>query len=733
MSKTKIIYTACSHDCGGRCMLRVHVGQGKIVRIETDNGEEPQLRACLRGRAYRQRVYSPDRLKYPMKRVGERGKGKFEEISWDESLDIVAKELLRVRETYGNTSILLHSSSGSQSALHASGAVGQMLASFGGYTQTWGVASFEGPLFASMATYGTMTTGNAFEDLLNSRLIIMWGWNPAVTIWDTNTSFTIARAKEKGIRIISIDPRLTETTAVFASEWLPIRPGTDTAMLVAMAYVMIRDGLQDQKFLDTYTVGFDKFKSYVFGEEDGISKTPEWAEKITGVPAPTIERLAVEYAATKPAALIPGWGPARGAMGEQFSRAASTVIAITGNIGIKGGYAGGFMRAFRSREMSMPRRMRNLVEKDTPPRKNSLYKLRGAANPTTARIHTTKVYDAILHGKAGGYPCDPKLGYIVAGNILNSHPNTKQGIAALQKLEFIVVHEQRMTPTAKFADILLPVNTFMEREDVISPWLGSPYYLYMNQAIDPMYQSKSDRDICAELAPRLGINDYRGGKSDEEWLRLIAQSTGDIPDFDQFKKNGVVKVSVDEPFVAFRQQIEDPANNPFPTLSGKIEIYCEHLAEMNSPQIPAVPKYLPPPEGYDANLYQKYPLQLLTTHHISAAHSTLEKVPWLEEVGQRRAMISNYDAEKRGISDGDEVLIFNDRGRVLVQARVTDRIVPGVVDLPEGAWFDIDENGVDRGGCANVLTPSEHSPGGAWSANTVRVEVRKAEEVTKCS
>lgn len=726
MSETEIIYTTCSHDCGGRCMLKVHVEQGKIVRIETDDGEEPQVRACLRGRAYRQRVYSPDRLKYPMKRVGVRGEGMFEAISWDEALDIMAHELKRVKETYGNASILLLSSSGSQSALHGSVAVERMMASFGGYTRTWGIASYEGALFASMATYGTMTTGSAREDLLNSRLIIMWGWNPAVTIWDTNTSFILTKAKEKGIRIISIDPRFTESAAILSNEWIPIRPGTDTAMLLAMAYVMIRDGLQDQKFLDTYTIGFDKFRSYVMGEEDGIPKTPSWAEKITGVPASAIERLAVEFATTNPAALIPGWGPARGARGEQFTRAASTVIAMAGNMGIKGGYAGGFMRAFHSREMGMPRGVRNVVEQGVSPRKYSLHKLRGAGNPTSARIHSTDVYDAILRGKAGGYPCDPKLAYVVACNMLNSHPNTNKGRGAFQNLEFIVVHEQRMTPTAKFADILLPVNTFMEREDIISPWLGSPYYLYMNQAIDSMYQSKSDRDICAELAPRLGITNYREGKTDEEWLRIVAQNTGDIPDFERFKKNGAVKINVAKPFVAFEQQIEDPANYSFPTMSGRIEIYCEHLAEMNNPQTPPIPKYLPTPEGYDDPLAKKYPLQLLTTHHLSATHSTLEKIPWLEEVAPRRAWISTHDAEQRGISDGDDVLIFNDRGRVLVQAKVTERIMPGVVDLPQGAWFDIDEAGIDRGGCANILTPSEHSPGGAWSANTILVEVRKA-------
>ena len=725
MDDVKTIITTCGHDCGGRCVLRVHVRNGKIVNIETDDGVEPQLRACLRGRAYRQRVYSPDRLQYPMKRVGERGAGQFEKISWDEALDTVAGQLTRVKNTYGNASILLLAGSGSQAALHSSNAVEQLLAKFGGYTRTWGAASFEGPLFASMATYGTMTTGHAWEDLLNSRLIIMWGWNPAITVWDTNTAFSLIKAKEKGIRIVSIDPRLTETTAVLASEWLPIRPGTDAAMLIAMAHVIIEKGLHDQKFLDTYTTGFDRFKEYVTGAADGVAKTPEWAEKLTGVPRSAIERLAREYATNKPATLIPGWGPARGSTGEQFTRAASTLCAMTGNIGKPGGYAGGFMRAFHSREMGMPRLARNPVEEGTPMRPNSLYKIRGATKPTTARIHQLDVYDAILRGKAGGYPADPKLAYVVATNFLNSHPDVNKGITAFNSLEFIIVHEQRMTPTARFADILLPVNTFMEREDVISPWLGSPYYIHMAKAIDTMFESKSDRDICVELAPRLGITDYGEGRTDEEWLKVITDHTGDIPDFADFREKGIIRIPQPQPFVAFREQIADPANHPFPTLSGKIEIYCEHMAEMNNPRIPPVARYLPSPEGYDDPFARKYPLQLMTTHHKPATHSTMEKLPWLDEVEPRRVWLNTRDAEKRGIADGDEALVFNDRGKVLIKAKVTERIMPGVVNMGQGGWFDIDQNGIDRGGCANTLVPSIHSPGGAWSTNTVLVEIRK--------
>jgi anaerobic dimethyl sulfoxide reductase subunit A len=660
-----------------------------------------------------------------MKRTGERGESKFARITWDEALDTVSRELHRVRSAYGNSSILLLHGGGSMTALNGATAVERLLSKFGGYTRTWGVASYEGALYASMASYGTMTTGSARDDLLNSRLIIMWGWNPAETIWDTGTGNWLARAKEKGIRIVSVDPRCTRSTAVFADEWIPVRPATDTAVLMAMAYVMIQENIYNRGFIDTYTVGFDKFRDHVCGVDDGIMKTPQWAEQISGVPATTITRLARVYAATKPAALIPGWGPARGTVGEQFSRAAIAVIAMAGNIGVSGGFAGGFMRAFHSREMGMRRGIGNPVEKGAPVLANSLYRLRGAGKPCGVRIHRAKIWDAVLEGKAGGYPCDPKLAYVVATNILNSHPDTNKGIKAFKKLDFVVIHEQRMTPTARFADILLPVGTHLEREDIIPPWLGSPYYIYCNRALKPGLETRSDRDICAELAPRLGITDYREGKTDAGWLRDIASATGDIPDFDRFKKDGVVKLKVNEPFVAFRPQVENPADNPFPTLSGKIEIYCGHMAEWKNERLPPIPKYLPAPEGPESPLRNKYPLQLLTTHYLTAAHSCYEKLPWLDEVAPRGLMINARDASARGIRNGDEVLVVNDRGKVRTRAQVTERIMPGIVDLPQGAWFEIDENGIDRGGCANILTPGGHSPAGAWGCNTVLVEVSK--------
>lgn len=744
-SGVNIVNTGCCHDCGGRCILKAHVQNGRIVRFESDTGDVPQIRACARGRAYRQRLYSPDRLKYPMRRVGARGEGKFERISWDEALDAVAAQLMRIKTAYGNSAILYLPGAGNQGMLHGPTAPGMLLQQFGGFTRYWGIPSYEGALFASMATYGTIRTGHSRDDLMNSKLIILWGWNPANTIWDPETNLWLARARENGACMVVVDPRYTDSAAVFADQWIPIRPGTDAAMLAAMAYVIITEKLTDEAFVDKHTTGFDAYKSYVLGEEDGTPKTPDWAEAITRVPARVISDLARMYATRKPSALIAGWGPARTAIGEQYARAAAVLCAITGNIGIPGGYAAGFMRAYSSRETGHlikkdPERRidkskgipsANPVENGALPRPNSLYKLSGGTNATSARIHQSKIWDAILHGRAGGYPADLKMAYIVASNCLNQYPNSNRGAQALESLEFVVVHEQFMTATARFADILLPVCTFMERSDIAPPWLGSPYYIYLNKAVDALYESKTDLEICRELAPRLGVPRDFFDLSEDQILRLFTARRKDIPDYDAMRHDGVLKIHLPEPTVAFSDQIADPGKHPFPTLSGKIEIDCAHLAEMNNPRIPAVPKYLGHSEHYDAPLAGRYPLQLLTAHSKTRTHSTLERVPWLKELEEPGAWLHPDDARQRGVQDGDRIDIFNDRGRIRTTAKVTERIMPGVVNVCQGAWYAPDENGVDVGGCPNTLTNDEPSPGGAFPMNSALVQVERSPQGTE--
>lgn len=725
--KDEVITTTCASHCGGTCRLTVHVRDGVITRLETDTGDEPQLRACLKGRAYRQRVYAPDRLIYPLKRIGKRGEGKFQRISWAEALTTVAQKLKGVRDSYGPSSILLVALGGDLTQIHTLRPMHRLLCLNGGYTPAWGTPSFHAGMYASRTMYGTWFASNTRDDLLNSRLIIMWGWNPAVTICGTNTAWYLAQAKEKGAQIVAVDPRYTDSAAILADQWIPIRPGTDAAMLLAMAYLMVTEHLLDQTFLNKYTVGFDRFRDYVLGITDGQPKTPDWAQGITGVIARTIENLAREYAQTKPAALMAGIAPGRTAYGEQYHRAAITLAAMTGNIGIHGGDAAG--RAWESIIGGYPFRMKtghNLRPEDgiNPVDTKLPHNSPRLLGYQPARVHFYDIADFILRGKAGGYHADCKLVYVVNSNWLNQTPDVNKNAQALksERLEFIAVQEQFMTPTAKFADILLPTTTFLERND-IACGVGTAYYGFARKVIEPIGECKSHLEIARELAVHLGLANF-GDETEEERLQRDV-SNSEIPNYESFKEQGLYRIHLKEPHVAFKSQIEDPEHNPFPTPSGKVEIFSSQWAALKNPALPPIPKYIPSWEGRDDPLAAKYPLQLITTHFKRRALSQFDNIPWLRELGLQAVYINTIDAQRRGIENGDLVRIYNDRGQVITRAMVTERIMPGVVDLPFGAWFTPDREGVDWGGCANVLTKALCSPGGAFTTNTALVEIKR--------
>lgn len=716
------------HDCGGKCPYKVWTHDGNAIRIEPHENFRP----CVRGYAYLQRVYSPERLKIPLKRSGARGAGKFEPISWHEALNIVAEKLLYTKSTYGAASILCVGSSGAPGRLHNAATVFRLLNMFGGYTGRWGSASAEGAYFAAHATYGTKPTAHTRDDFISSRLVLLWGWNPAETVQGSDTTYHLILAKENGTRFVAVDPRFTNTAALLADEWVPIKPGTDTALALAMIYVIVRQGLQDQRFIDTHTIGFKSFKDYLQGIEDGHAKSPAWAEPITGVPAATIENLAVQYATCKPAALIPGFGPGRTAHGEQFHRATAALAAITGNIGIHGGSPAcceippvGVTPGANIQSTTLIPIGANPVEAAalsgeswaSAPRQRSKF-----------RVNTSHLWDAILHGREKGFPADFKFLYVVCGNPLNQYPNVNKGVSALKRIDFMVVHEQFMTATAKFADIILPVNTHWERNDLMRPWLGGTYFFSANKVIDSLPECKSDLEICSELARRLGLEHYEE-KTEEQWFEQIILSSPDtaeaISDYAAFKRGEIHAFKGAEKIVAFQKEIEHPDRCPFPTPSGKIEIFSQRLADLNDPEIPPIPKFIAGWEGKQDPLSALYPLQLITFHFKTRAHSCFYNVPWLKELEPHRLWIHVIDAAPRGIKDGDILRVFNARGAVRIPAHVTQRIMPGVVALGEGAWHGPNEQGLDLNACANVLTKDRPSPGGALATNTCLVEVNK--------
>ncbi len=724
----KIIRSICSSHCGGTCEMKVHVKDNRIVRIEPSD-EENKPRLCARGHAYRQRVYAPDRLLYPLKRTGARGAGDFSRISWDEALETVAGKMKHIKNTYGNAAILHFCSMCDPHTLHHVGAFHRLLCLFGGYTAPWGFISHEGATFSAGVTYGMRRkftqTEHRPEDYLNSRLIIMWGWNPVTTEQGTNVPLYLTQAKEGGAKIICVDPRYTDSAATFADQWIPIRPGTDAAALIAMAYVILKENLQDNDFIQSYVAGLDKFKDYLFGIEDGVAKTPEWSEAISSIPAATIADLARAYACTKPAALVTSIGPGRTAYGEQYHRAAAALEAISGNWLSPNWHSPPTKIMKYNPQFSSPP---NQVEIGAPPRRNAL-PYRGASVNSSARVNVSLFADAILKGKEGGYPNNYKMIWLSNTNYLNQLGEVNKTVKAFQKLDFILVTEQFMTSTARYADIVLPVCTFLERNDILAPRHSGVYGL-LNKAIEPLGESKSQLDICQALAVKLDLTDY-GNQSDEDRVKHIVAKVSeeiDLPDFGSLKNEGIYRVKLDEPAGVSQPKMEKTQPLSFRTPSGRIEIWSEIIAKINDPLLPALPTYMETWESLNDPQVGKYPLQLITPHFKRRAHSQFDNLPWLRELQMQSISMNTLDAESRGIHPGDLVRVFNDRGEVRIPAKVTERIMPGVVALPQGAWYDPDENGIDYGGCANVLTKNAISPGGAFTPHTALVEIKKVVE-----
>ncbi|HET9922863.1 MAG TPA: molybdopterin-dependent oxidoreductase [Methylomirabilota bacterium] len=716
-----VVTSTCGHNCGGRCVVNAHVRDGQIVRISTDprkwTPEEAPLHACVRGFGQLERLHHPDRITHPLRRTGPRGSGQFERIGWDEALDLVARQMLRIRAAHGPAAILDCSRTGSLSMLHSRSTVKRLLHMFGGCTELWTNISAEAEVFAVRHTYGAKadykSAGREPTDYVNSRLILMWGWSPGDGTFGTGTLQYLKLAKRRGARIICVDPRRTRTSWELADQHVFIRPSTDTAALIAMAHVMVTEGLQEQAFLDRHVLGFDEahlpagapagssYRAYLLGETDGVPKTPEWAAAITGIPAATLRGLAVELATTKPAALQTGYAPGRTLYGEQFHRAAYALCTMTGNVGVPGGNAGTSNGATG---------------------RCGIQALPTGENPTGARVSSPLLGDLLERGRAGGYPADVKMIYSCAGDLFNQLPNVSRIVAGAKNLEFMVVHDHFVTPTARYADVLLPATTFWERNDVHTPWAGAGHYaIFMQQAIPPVGECRNDLDICAALAERLGIVGYND-KSEDEWLRELTRHA--IDDYDTFRAKGLARLPAPEDAVAFAREIRDPERYPFSTPSGKIELYSQSIAAKPDPYglgpIPAIPTWIPEPAD------PLHPLQLITPKSRARTHSIHDNQPVLGRADRDDLWMHPEDAAARGLADGQRVCVFNHRGRTLIPVRVTDRIAPGVVSIKEGAWFSLDALGRDTAGCSNLLTPDRSSPAGATPFNSCFVEVEPA-------
>lgn len=739
----RVVPTCSTFDCGGKCDIRAHVADGVVTQITTRpdtelDPEMPVMRACIRGRGYRKFVYHPDRLKYPMKRVGKRGEGKFERISWEEAVTLIADNLQRITAKYGPESRFVHNNTATSGGTFSGDKmIRRLLSQTGGYLEYYHSVSLGNTVAATPYTYGVAASGNSLDTLAETPLVILWGHNPTETIFG-HTNHYFQRMKQNGTRFVVVDPRYSDTVSSLADQWIPLLPTTDNALMDAMMYVIISENLHDKAFIERYTLGFDESSmpegvpkneslvAYLMGDKDGVCKTPEWAEKITHVPAQTIRQLARDYATTKPAALIQGWGPQRHICGERTARGSTLLATLTGNVGIKGGWAAGYGGCGNRLFTTGPEMPENPVKEKI-----------SIMNWVQAADDASKVTPEHGLKEADKLKSNIRILFSLAGNYLvNQNPDINQAAKVLEdesKIEFIVVSDLYMTPSAKYADVLLPETSFMERWNIGETWGTANYLILSEKLIEPDFERRSDYEWIREVAAKLGIEQtFSEGRTEKEWIEHIWEQTRlsmpdeHLPDFAelQVKRRHLFK---GKPHIAFEDNIRDPQNYPFPTPSGKIEIFSKRLYDMQNPEIPALSHYVPAHEGPEDALSKSFPLQMITWKGKNRANSTQYANPWLQEAQIQKLWINPVDAEKRGIVQGDTVRIYNHRGVCMIPAELTPRIIPGVVAMQAGAWWQPDAQGIDHGGCPNVLSSSRITPLAKGNSHqTMLVEVAKA-------
>lgn len=757
----KVVWGACSVNCGSRCALRLHVTNDEVTWVETDNTGfdiygDHQVRACLRGRSIRRRMNHPDRLNYPMKRVGKRGEGKFRRISWDEALDTLTANLKRVVKTWGNEAVYINYSSGivggniTRSSPSAS-LVTRLMNCYGGFLNQYGTYSTAQISCAMPYTYGS-NLGNSTSDIQNSKLVVMFGNNPAETrMSGGGITYFLEQARAiSNARMIVIDPRYTDTAAGREDEWVPIRPGTDAALVSGMAWVLITENLVDQAFLDDYCVGYDEktlpadapanghYKAWILGAgEDKTPKTPQWASAITGIPADKIIQLAREIGSTKPAYICQGWGPQRQANGELTSRAIAMLPILTGNVGINGGNSG-------ARESTWT------ITIERMPVLNNPVKTAISCFTWTDAITRGPEMTALRDGVRGKEKLDVPIKFIwnYAGNTLvNQHAQINRTHDILQddkQCEMIVVIDNFLTASAKYADILLPDLMTVEQEDIIpNDYAGNMGYLiFIQPATSAKFERKPIYWITSEIARRLGPDIYQKfteGRTQREWLqylysKMIARDPK-LPQYEALREMGIYKrKDPDGHFVAYKDFRDDPVAHPLKTPSGKIEIYSSRLADIArqweikpDEVISPLPIYASTFEGWDSSDRRQWPLQLFGFHYKARTHSSYGNVDVLQAACRQEVWINPVDAQQRGIQQGDMVRVFNERGELRIPAKVTPRIMPGVTAMGQGAWHNASMNGdrIDHGACVNTLTTQRPSPlakGNPQHTNLVEIE-----------
>ena len=732
--------TGHSNNCDGVCGHLVKVVDGRATMVSPAPWETTTVsgdpvpafspRICARGISQVSNTYSPDRIKYPYKRVGERGSGQWERISWDEATTMIAEAFQKAQQQYGKKSVWVAPYTGSLSLIEGVVGAGFRFCNVTGASAGDSMGDNEGDSATPagwnyvLCSDPDQNDGGGFDgheasDLLSSEAIVFWANNAAETAIPDWRIYQDAR-QASGTQLIAVDPRFTPTAAG-CDQWLPIRPGSDTALIDGLINYVMSNGLYDAEYISKYTVGpylidpktnlwlrskdvipGNSDNDYVVFDQDdnklkaagdkslktaallgkfGPSQAPtalqaladmaskytlDYTSQLTDVPSAQIEKLAQTWATSKPVGVRAGFGLSHWYHGDLHMQALLTLQAITGNIGVHGGGVTTFGGGLTTAAFDFDRWWNPTRREDAP------YDV----------LEPIDFCSAVTNSD----PYKVSAAWFVIDNFAQQMSDRNKVVDAMKQLDFCVVSDYVLSATCDLADVVLPACTYLEKTDLLS---SANFYLqYMPKIIDPLFESKSDLDAFTMVAQKMGLGQYFDQTPDVYLGQMMHIGEDDADDtvagltWDQLK-SGAVHLNTDPiPYVPF-------FDKQFPTPSGKIEFYVEMLVPFGQ----QLAEHMEPVEASPSNpLYDKYPLVFLSTHTRFRTHSQYVNLPWLKEVnngGMGFLEINPQDAAARGLKDGDVVRVFNDRGEMKVKARLTQAIKPGVVNCYQGGWITL--------------------------------------------
>ena len=681
---------------------------------------------------------------------GKRGQDEFIPVSWDEAFELASKELLKTKNVYGNSAIYAGSYGWASAGRfhHAKSQVNRFFNLFGGFSSSFQSYSYAAaqtllPHIIGLDLYTTLeehTTWNALSE--ECELILMFGGMPlknskvsAGGVGKHVTKLGIKKCFDKGVEFINISPLIDDAPKFLKAQQVPIRPNTDTALMLALAHILIKNQSYDKDFIDKYTVGFDSFSDYVQGKKNNQECNPEWASKITNIPVKIIYELANKII-TKKTMISLSWSLQRASRGEQPLWMGITLAAMLGQIGTASGGFGFGYSSVNSTGDSFDK----IPWQSLPQGKNKIKDFIPVARVTDMLENPGGEFD--YDGKKLTYP-DIKLIYWAGGNPFHHHQDLNRLAKAWQKPNTIIVNEIWWNSQARHADIIFPANTALERNDLmLNP--RDPTIVANKKAMKSYKNSKTDFEIFSGLSEKLGfLESFTEDRSELDWIKFIWNNSSktnqkniSFPSFEEFWEKGYFELPAPKvEKIMFNDFRKDPINFPLNTPSGKIEISSKTISDFQLSDCFSHPYWFEPYEWL-GNI-DEYPLHLISNQPTHRLHGQLDNAANSQNSkinGKEPVMINSSDALERDIQDGDIVMLFNKRGRVLAGANISDSVMPGVVVLSTGAWFDPDYAlNLERHGNPNVLTKdvgtSSLSQGPTCHTTLVQVKKAKREEI----